>query len=401
MAGRPMWENPLRAPVAYGRLAVPQLFAELQSPEPEKKLRALASLQDLLHDPERLYPTVTKGYVEKMKLLLEDEDPSVRSKTCEVLGLLCTHSLGRQVLLSSPLLSSLFWLLDDPSSPCRKNVLRVLKLLTLHPSGADALLTLVPKLLLKLQQQQQQEEGEQISVEEEKKVEVNEEEKVDEENQQEQREGLKMEQTEEVKDVKEEEEEEELLVLSLISCCSRRDALPALSSDAVSVLKPRLTHPCTHIRREATAAMMALSVPMAGKHRLCEEAMLPLLVGLLRDEDVHVRTNTVGVIMYTVITTAGKLQCLKLNVVSALLDLLTEAPPFKKAPRLMEEKERWTRKALVLYSLRALTSLAEAPEGRRLLMEQLPLLRRSCEEEEDAEVIRAAHAAIEVVTWTP
>lgn len=53
--------DPSRAPVAFGRLAVPQLFAELQQPEEEGRLPALASLCDLLHDPELIQQTITGG----------------------------------------------------------------------------------------------------------------------------------------------------------------------------------------------------------------------------------------------------------------------------------------------------------------------------------------------------
>lgn len=53
--------DPSRAPVAFGRRAVPQLFGELQRPEAGSRRRALASLCDLMHDPERLYQTVNGG----------------------------------------------------------------------------------------------------------------------------------------------------------------------------------------------------------------------------------------------------------------------------------------------------------------------------------------------------
>lgn len=38
---------------------------------------------------------------------------------------------------------------------------------------------------------------------------------------------------------------------------------------------------------------------------MCEEAVLPVLLGLLQDEDIDVRANAAGVIMYAVIITAG------------------------------------------------------------------------------------------------
>ncbi|XP_042372862.1 radial spoke head 14 homolog, partial [Plectropomus leopardus] len=86
--------HPGRAPVAFGRRAVPLLFAELRRPEAARRRRALASLCDLTHDPEPLYQTVTGGFLDQLTVLFEDEDPSVRSKTCELLHLLTGHSIG-------------------------------------------------------------------------------------------------------------------------------------------------------------------------------------------------------------------------------------------------------------------------------------------------------------------
>uniref|UniRef100_A0A3B4WR37 Radial spoke head 14 homolog n=1 Tax=Seriola lalandi dorsalis TaxID=1841481 RepID=A0A3B4WR37_SERLL len=317
MAGALM--DPTRAPLAFGRRAVPQLFEQLQRPETGTRLRALASLCDLIHDPERLYQTVKGGFLERLKVLLKDEDPSVRARTCELLHLLTAHSVGRYSTNTA--------FISLSKRCCLFNCVR----------GAEALLTLVPKLMLKLRDDEDEEE--------------------------------------------EEEEEVQVLLLSTISCCSRLDALPALASDGVSLLGHKLLHRSPNIRREAAAAMMALSIPEDGKRQVCKEAVLPVLVGLLQDEDMEVQANAAGVIMYTVIITTGKQQCLDLDVVPVLLALV---------------------KALILYSLRTLTSLAEAPDGRRLLLEQLPLLlRRSEAAEEDRDIRRAAQTAVRVVTWTP
>ncbi|XP_074527033.1 radial spoke head 14 homolog [Halichoeres trimaculatus] len=345
-----------RAPVAFGLRAVPRLFEDLQGPDSGGRLRALTSLCDLMHDPERVYQTVNGGFLGQFKGLLEDEDPSVRTKTCELLDVLTGHNIGRQALLCSSLLPPLSELLDDFSSSCRRNVHRVLSQLTLLPAGAHALLSLVPKLMLKLRLQ-----------EEEKK---------------------------------EEEEEVQVLLLSTISSCSRLDPLPALASGGVSLVGRRLSHRSPDIRREAAAAMMALSVSAEGKQQVCkEEAVLPVLVELLQDGDVEVQANAAGVIMYSVIITTGKRKCLDLDVVPVLLHLVSSREEQEEEE---DEERRRRRKALVLYSLRALTSLAEAPDGRSLLLEQLPLLeRRSGGEEEDRDIRGAAQAAVRVVTWTP
>ncbi|XP_008301565.1 radial spoke head 14 homolog [Stegastes partitus] len=331
-----------RAPVAFGRWAVPLLFGQLQQPQAAGRLRTLAALCDLLHDPERLQQTVTGGFLEQLPALLTDEDASVRTRTCELLHLVTAHSVGRQALLTSSVLPPLSRLLDDSSASCRTSVLRVLTRLALLPAGGAAVLGLVPKLMLKLQQQDD-----------------------------------------------EDHVDEEVLLLSAVGRCSRLDARPALASDGVSVLGRKLSRRSPDVRREAAAAMMALSVPVDGKRQVCEGAGLPVLVGLLQDDDVEVQTNAAGVIMNTVIITTGKLQCLELDVVPVLLDLLSRQP---------EEDVRT--KALLVYSLRALTALAEAPDGRRLLLQQLPLLARRAEAR-DPDVRRAAQTAVRVVTWTP
>lgn len=94
---------------------------------------------------------------------------------------------------------------------------------------------------------------------------------------------------------------------------------------------------------------------------------------------------------------AGKQQCLNLDLLPFLLDLLSR----KKEEEEDAERKRRS-KALVMYCLRALTALAEAPAGRRLLLEQLPLLvARSGAAEDDQDVRRAARTAVEVITWTP
>ncbi|KAL3062346.1 hypothetical protein OYC64_002202 [Pagothenia borchgrevinki] len=345
MAGSPY--DPSRAPVAYGRRAVPQLFSELQQQEAPRRLRALASLCDLLRDPERISCTVSGGSLEQLKVLLKDEDSIVRAKTCELLHLLTAHRIGRQALLSSSFLPHLSELMDDSSSSCRRNVQRVLNRLTLMPAGAEALLTLVPKLMLKLREEEE-----------------------------------------------EEEEDVQVLLLSTLSSCSCLDPLPALASDGVSLLLHKLSDSSTDIRREATAALMALSVCEEGMRQVCEEEVLPVLVDLLRDKDVEVQANAAGVIMYAAIINEGKRQCLDLDVIPILLSLVSQDGE--------EEKDKERKKALVMYSLRALTALAEAPQGRCLLLEQLSLLgRRSEAAEEDQDIRRNAQNAVRVITWTP
>uniref|UniRef100_A0A3Q2P1U1 Radial spoke head 14 homolog n=1 Tax=Fundulus heteroclitus TaxID=8078 RepID=A0A3Q2P1U1_FUNHE len=301
--------DPNRAAVAFGRRAVPQLFEQLQQRDAPGRLRALTSLCDLVHEPERLYQTVTGG---------EWAEPDTHSGAKESRTIHTPHFYGRVcscrlALLSSSLLPPLFGLLDDSSSSCRRNVHLVLNGLAQLP------------LMLKLRQMP-------------------------------------------------EEEEEQVLLLSTLSCCSRLDPLPALASDGVPVLGQTLTRCSPDVRREAAAVLMALSVPEDGKRQVCEEQFVLVLMVLLQDGDVEVQTNAAGVIMNIVIITTG--------------------PSARALALLFSEhcKNRTRNKAL--------TSLAEAPEGRSLLRNQLPLLERRSQEQ-DQDVRRAAQTAIRVVTWSP
>ncbi|XP_056889806.1 radial spoke head 14 homolog [Takifugu flavidus] len=336
--------DPSRAPVAFGRLAVPQLFAELQQPQEERRLPALASLCDLLHDPEHIHQTLNGGFLIQLKVLLQDEDPSVRTKVCELLHIISSHNIGRQALLVCSLLPPLCQLLDDSWSPCRRNVYQVLNRLCLLPAGAQELLQLVPKMMLKLQ--------------------------------------------------KGEEEEIQVLLLLTLTSCSRLDPGPALANDGISLLRHKLMHSSTSVRREAAAAMMALCVCEDGKQQVCKGAVLPVVSRLLWDEDIDVRVNAAGVIMYAVITTTGKQQCLDLELLPVLLDLVSQRNQEEDEGKLKR------RKTLVVYCLQALASLAEAPDGRRILLEQLPRLVETSQAE-DKDIRQAAQTAVKVVSWMP
>ncbi|TKS82862.1 Radial spoke head 14 -like protein [Collichthys lucidus] len=242
---------------------------------------------------------------------------------------------------SSSSLLPLSQLLDDPSSSCRRSIHRVLKRLTLLPAGADALLTLVPKLMLKLRQEK-------------------------------------------------EEEEAQVLILSTLSSCSYQDPRSALANDGISLLGHILSHRSTNIRREAADALMAFR---DRKEQVCEQNLLPVLVDLLQDEDLEDQVNAVGVIMFTVTITTGKQQCLDLDVLPVLLDFVRKK---KEEEEEQDEERRRRRKALFLYSLRALTALAKAPGSRHLLV-----LEARTESEEDQDIRRSAQSAIHVITWTP
>lgn len=53
--------DPTKAPIAFGRRALPKLNEEIQSPELLTQQRALMALCDLVHDPEKVYQAIQIG----------------------------------------------------------------------------------------------------------------------------------------------------------------------------------------------------------------------------------------------------------------------------------------------------------------------------------------------------
>ncbi|CAB1320256.1 unnamed protein product [Coregonus sp. 'balchen'] len=307
--------DPTQAPVAFGNRALPRLSLELQDPQLCIRQRALAALCDLVHDPERAYEAIHKGCLERLKVLLQDGDSSVRFKTTEVLYLLATHNVGREAFLTWDVVAPLSDLLDEPVDACRKNMHRALKMVAEFPAGAVCMVTLglVPRLVMKLPVEQ---------------------------------------------------EEIRALILATLSYCVRVDALPALASDGVPMLRNQL-------------------VPSEGKHKVCEEGVLPVLVKLLSDCDPGVTASAAGTIMNTAIITKGKYQALKAGAIPPLLELVGSED-----------------RAVCANALRALTALAEAPCAREQLLEHVPLLKARLNHPA-AIICRAAATAIRVISWTP
>lgn len=102
MAGRAI--DPSRAPVAFGRWAVPQLFEGLQRPEADARQRALTSLCDLLHNPENVAQAVNGGNVSPNGFTLKQESLFPRLDLGDApnpYGSLCEPTEGRAYILRS------------------------------------------------------------------------------------------------------------------------------------------------------------------------------------------------------------------------------------------------------------------------------------------------------------
>ncbi|MBN3323947.1 RSP14 protein, partial [Atractosteus spatula] len=183
--------------------------------------------------------------------------------------------------------------------------------------------------------------------------------------------------------LQEECEEVQELILDTLTACLRVDALAALASDAVLALRDCLAHPSVGIRQRAARAMIGLSVPLEGKVRVCEEGVIPVLVGLLSDSHPDVSASAAGSLMNAAITTQGKYLALQAGAIRSLLALVSSL-----------------RTDVCANALRALTALAEAPPARQELLGHVELLETRRHDANEI-ISRAAATAIRVITWTP
>ncbi|RXM95778.1 Radial spoke head 14-like [Acipenser ruthenus] len=122
-----------KAPIAFGRRAVPKLNEELQNPELITRQRALMSLCDLVHDPEIALEAMRLGCLESLKRLLGDVDSTVRMKTTEIFYRLTTHNVGRIAFLKSDVILPLSQLFDEPVDVCRKNMHMAIEMMSEFP----------------------------------------------------------------------------------------------------------------------------------------------------------------------------------------------------------------------------------------------------------------------------
>ncbi|NWR51064.1 RSP14 protein, partial [Regulus satrapa] len=248
--------DPTKAAVAFGRRALPKLREELQSPELRAQQRALMALCDLLHDPEKVYQAVALGFLDNLKTLLVHQDQTVRQKTTEALSIMALHSIGREGLIRSGVISALTGLLDDPVDICRKNTHQIFDMLARLPEGAAGVLQagLIHPLVLKLGP--------------------------------------------ELDDIQE-------LILDTLSNCLRVEVSEALAAGAVTVLKEKLSHPSTAIRSKAAWVLLEISSHAEGKIAVCQEEVIPVLVSLLEDTQPEVRENSAGALMFAMVTPQG------------------------------------------------------------------------------------------------
>ncbi|NWY53402.1 RSP14 protein, partial [Chionis minor] len=266
--------DPTKAPVAFGRRAVPKLNEELQSPELLTQQQALMAFCDLVHDPENICQAIEVGFLHNLKTLLLHHDSTVRQKTTQILYIMAMHNVGRQGLIQNSVISALTKLLDDPVDICRKNTHQIFEMMAKLREGAVGILHagLIPSLVFKL---------------------------------------------------KSESDEIQELILDTLSNCLRVEASEALATGAVTILKEKLTHSSAAIRSKAACVLLEIGTHPEGKSTVCDE-VIPVLVSLLEDTDPEVQASATGALMFATVKPQGRFSALGAGAIPPLLKLVAE-----------------------------------------------------------------------------
>jgi len=310
--------DPTKAPLAFGRRAIPKLNEELQDKKLITRQRALMSLCDLVHDPNEAYYALEIGCVSNLKNLLNDENQTVRHKSVEVLYIMAQHSVCRQKFIKDDVISAIAFLFDDEVDIVRKFSHQAIGMITHVLNGAQAVIeaNLIPAFVHKLN------------------IEL---------------------------------DEIKVFIFDSLHYCSRINPIQALDCGAITILADLLDHKDDEIKSKAARCLMDVCVPLQGKQEAVKHTYLvPTTVKLLEDKCEEVHTAAAGIIMTVAITTEGKYAFLNAGALSSLekmskskcsearlystkaLTCLAEAPIGRKALlRYIEEKKEDTDKVHV------------------------------------------------------
>lgn len=183
--------------------------------------------------------------------------------------------------------------------------------------------------------------------------------------------------------LKDELDEIKELILDTLHFCMQVDTDQALDAKALKEFTTLLKHAEKSIRAKAGRNVFDICIPLEGKKEALKLDTVPVLVDQLLDSDSFVKAKIALAIEAIAITTKGKYAFIQAGVLPSLVTLITD--PLSE---------------LRVNSLKAISCLAEAPDGRRTLMGNIEEIAKLID---DPVPIVAKHAEIahRVITWKP
>lgn len=173
------------------------------------------------------------------------------------------------------------------------------------------------------------------------------------------------------------------LILDTLHFCLQIDTQQALDAKAMEVFTELLNHPNESIKAKSACAIFDITIPLQGKKEALVLPTVKLLVRLLLDKDPMVKCKAALALESIAITTPGKYSCLKEGAINHLVPLIDES--------LSETR---------VNALKAITCLAESPEGRRELQQYVDKIKNLVNDQVPI-VAKHAEIAVKVIIWKP
>nr|KAF6404025.1 radial spoke head 14-like protein [Molossus molossus] len=157
----------------------------------------------------------------------------------------------------------------------------------------------------------------------------------------------------------------------------------AINIGCLESLKALLKDSNHMVRIKTTEVLCIMATHNVGREGFLKHDIIAALSGLLNDPQTACRENLHLAFKHLAQLPSGKYAALDAEAIQPLLQLLSS--PLRKAR---------------LNAIKALTMLAEAPEGRKILQVSVPTF-RDLEMDASEAVQRAAQVAIKVIEWKP
>ncbi|CAG2059811.1 unnamed protein product [Timema podura] len=369
-----------RAKVAFGRWALPKLRRELHDDDPLIVSQAINSLADLIHDPEKSFEAIRLHFVPRLVDLMVHKDAFLRKRCAEIMTTLASQAVGREAILkNATMITNMAITVHDDHPEVRLKASQAVEMVARTYQGTDILnnANFVPLLASKMMHEIDDivhfigVGGGSVPV-----------------NPNDARGYIHANQnlvgqvlyqaTMRLK---------ELIQLMILEHLLTVENVvgEAIDQGTMGLMEVLMNRQRPDVVARAISCLQLLLVHPSGKKIAVTTNLTHGLKRALFSEDREVHTMATAALMFITITTMGKKEALKINIMDRLLELASD----------------FNCKELQINCVKTLTNMAEAPEGRKKLLENhIPAI-EAIRTLKDQNLERHICTLLDTVRWKP
>ncbi|XP_063234255.1 radial spoke head 14 homolog [Bacillus rossius redtenbacheri] len=330
-----------QARVAYGRWGIPLLIKDLESEDPDVVSKAINTLADLIHNPEKTFEAIRHNIVEHVAELMLDEEQEVRERCASIVTTIASQGVGREAIIDNEvLIDNLKELMMDDADDVRLRAGEALEMICRSVDGASALLD--ADILTSILDDLQDEYNDDVML---------------------------------------------LLLRTLEHLLGEEHAATeAVGVGVIDVLWQALDHRRPDVVAMTASCVAAVLATAAGKEdaETRDYFMMSVARGL-RSQDRNVLTKTITALQFFSVHVQPRKELLDLGVLPKMVQLATNPVD----------------KELQIAAIKVATNLAEVPEGRSYLLRRHITELEHMGGLEDEAVARHAATLVRVIRWKP